>query len=110
MAIQASKKRIWRRQPTAVKARVSQAYTHVPPPEDPLFNPTERLEQMRSQGLPTHEGMTEIVAKNRASLITDGLLTEAELQRLSQADAAELAVKRWKHQNPTWPELPAEMR
>jgi hypothetical protein len=99
-----------RSMPTLMEARVAQAYTQVPPPDDPRFRLATQLEQTFSRGVPTHEEMDAIVERHRPLPIAESRLTEAKLQRLSQADAARLAAQRWQQQNPAWRELPDSMR
>jgi hypothetical protein len=75
-------------------------YRQIPAPDDPMFG---------KRAHPTHKQLTEVAESMRTSLLGEGLLTPEELDRLSQQEAIELAVKRWKDQNPTWPELPPQL-
>ena len=52
------------------------------------------------------EPVAKIIEQARAGLIEEGLLTGQELDTLGRHDAETIAVRRWKAQHPSWPELP----
>lgn len=92
--------------PGLIRAHVASAYYEPPTADDRTFHLQSIVEERLFRKGPSHEERTNLVAKARADLIADGLLTAEELDTLGVVAAATLAIKRWKTKNPAWPELP----
>jgi hypothetical protein len=94
--------------PDVIATRVNLGYYQPPAPDSPIFNAATPIEGALFRDTPAQEHLTKIIENTRDRLIEEELLTGEELHTRRPQEAAKIAVRRWKDQHPSWPELPPE--